>query len=338
VALIKISRENFFYNLDIVKNQVEKKDKIAVVLKDNAYGHGIKKIAKLSKEYGVKTSIVRTIKEAKQVLKFFDRVLVLCDIPQKELSKKIHITINSLNDINKIPPNTSVELKVNSGMNRNGIEVDDISKALKMIQKKSLDLKGVFTHYSCADEDNTLLFTQAKKFELIKRVVKKETKKLNIKTPYFHSNNSAATFRLDSSDDKFVRVGIAIYGYLDGLKTFPKLKPILSLYASKISSRVVKTDSYIGYGSSFILDGNYLVSCYDIGYGDGFLRLNENQIYYLPNGSRVLGRVSMDNISINSNENEILIFDNVTKLANIHNTIVYEILVRLNQNIKRVLI
>ncbi len=77
------------------------------------------------------------------------------------------------------------------------------------------------------------------------------------------------------------------------------------------------------------------VSTYDIGYGDGFLRLNGKQKYLTPKGYEILGRVSMDNISIDSIDDEVCIFDDVKELAKLHNTISYEITTTLNPNIKK---
>ncbi|WP_294892022.1 alanine racemase, partial [Sulfuricurvum sp. MLSB] len=47
---ITLSREALIHNLDIIAHQVGAKDKIAVVLKDNAYGHGAVLIAQACAE------------------------------------------------------------------------------------------------------------------------------------------------------------------------------------------------------------------------------------------------------------------------------------------------
>ena len=77
------------------------------------------------------------------------------------------------------------------------------------------------------------------------------------------------------------------------------------------------------------------VSTYDLGYGDGFLRLNERNSYTTPKGYKVLGRVSMDNLSLNTNDDEVCIFNDVNALAKTHDTITYEITTALNPNIKK---
>ena len=54
MAKILLSKENLFYNLDVISKKAGSKEKVAVVLKDNAYGHGLVEIATLAKEFGIK--------------------------------------------------------------------------------------------------------------------------------------------------------------------------------------------------------------------------------------------------------------------------------------------
>ena len=109
----------------------------------------------------------------------------------------------------------------------------------------------------------------------------------------------------------------------------------MSLWASKISTRELKKGQSVGYGGKFTANEDMTVSTYDVGYGDGFLRLNERNSYTTPKGYKVLGKVSMDNLSLNCSDNEVCIFDDVTKLAEIHDTITYEITTTLNPYIEK---
>ena len=115
MAYCLINKSNYFYNLSQIEKRIDK-DKIAVVIKNNAYGHGILEIGKLANEYGVKHAIVCTIKEASLVSHLFETVLVLQDLPKDKVSDNIVITINSLNDINKIPKGTKIEIEVDVGI------------------------------------------------------------------------------------------------------------------------------------------------------------------------------------------------------------------------------
>jgi alanine racemase len=77
------------------------------------------------------------------------------------------------------------------------------------------------------------------------------------------------------------------------------------------------------------------ISIYDIGYADGFLRIKQKVPFHTTDGSQILGRVSMDNIVINSDKDELSIFDDVNKLKKIRGTISYEILTSLSKTLQR---
>ena len=86
MAHIELNKQNFFHNLDICAKQSNGKDKIAIVLKDNAYGHGLLEIASLSKEYGLINAVVQTIEEAEKIESYFETILILADKKKESLS------------------------------------------------------------------------------------------------------------------------------------------------------------------------------------------------------------------------------------------------------------
>ncbi|HZF69787.1 alanine racemase, partial [Sulfuricurvum sp.] len=111
MASIKLSREALIHNLDIIAHQVGGKDKIAVVLKDNAYGHGAVMIAEAVSHYGVKQAVVRLEREADEIVDFFENVLILGQIATRA-HPKISYAINSFEEISAYPSGTRVELKI----------------------------------------------------------------------------------------------------------------------------------------------------------------------------------------------------------------------------------
>lgn len=340
MAKILINKSHLFHNLQLIEEKIKDKNKIAVVLKDNAYGHGLLEIAQLCSEYGVKNAVVRTLQEAESIVTFFDNILILADKAPLSYSHTFHIAVNSLEALDHIPENSKIQLKVDTGMHRNGLSEDELEVAILGALEKNLTITGVFTHYRSADELGSVYFWQKQNFLRIKNKVKAICEKLFLPIPQFHSANSSAIFRDNLFTEDMVRVGIALYGYLDTHQAFdnPKLKPVLSLFANKLATRKVYTNQRIGYGGTAKIENDMNVSTYDIGYGDGFLRLNERKKYITPEGFEVLGRVSMDNLSLNSTQDEVCIFDDVTSLAQIHDTITYEILTSLKPNIKRMIV
>ncbi|MFK2823351.1 alanine racemase [Arcobacter sp. YIC-80] len=337
MAKIQLNKNNLFHNLEIIKNQVGSKDKVAVVLKDNAYGHGLLEIATMAKEFGIKKAVVRNYEEAIKIEKLFDYILILAESNFPTYSHSFHIALNSLENISDLPKNANVHIKVDTGMHRNGISINELEECIYRLCKKNVNITGVFTHHRNADSLTTEFFWQNENFKEVKTIVKSLCEELSLRLPAFHSCNSSALFRHNHFDEDFARVGIATYGYIENQKPLkiPSLKPVLSLWANKISTRKITKGQAIGYGGTYIAKEDMMVSTYDLGYGDGFLRLNEKNEYFTPKGYKILGRVSMDNLSLNSQDEEVCIFEDVKVLANIHNTITYEITTTLNTQIPR---
>ncbi|MDD5158035.1 alanine racemase [Sulfurimonas sp.] len=336
MAYIILNKNNFFNNLDIIANRTKSVDKIALVLKDNAYGHGLLEMASMANEYGIKKAVVQKTEEALLIEKFFEYILVLSDTPTVS-SDKIRYTINDINSISKFPLGTKVELKVDSGMHRNGISPSELEASFLKIKGQGLQLEAVFTHHRSADELTTEWFWQKENFKKIKQESTKLAEKLGFTALRFHSSNSAALFRDSSFDEDMARVGIVAYGCM----TLPKaisvdgIKPVLSLYANKISSRKLKSGERVGYGATREIKSDAVVSNYDFGYGDGFFRSCSNN-YKTPHDIEIVGRVSMDNSSFLCDKDEILIFDDARVAASYAGTISYEVLTSLKADIKKI--
>ena len=155
MATVYINKKNLFYNLDKISSI---NPNIIAVIKDNAYGHGIITISKLLKEYGIKKVCVRNNAEAEIVKGFFEEILVFNPATNRN-AFNISYAINSLNQLKK-NRHPYIHLKINTGMNRNGIEINEIDKALEIILKKEFELKGVFSHFCCSEEEGSDTFIQ----------------------------------------------------------------------------------------------------------------------------------------------------------------------------------
>ncbi len=338
MAIIQLSRKAYFHNLDIIAQKVGDLSKIAVVLKDNAYGHGLIEMAKLAHEYGVKDAVVHNIAEAEMIKAYFERILILGGHSYK-VDPQYFYVINGLSQIALMPEGLQVELKVDTGMHRNGVAMDEVEEALHALSERGLILKGVMTHNRSADTLSSEWFWQRENFKIVKEQVLSLQDKFGFEGPRFHSANSASTFRFQNFDEDLVRVGIAAYGCLEmdkGLEQ-PDLKPVLSLHAQKIATRTLEKGQHVGYNATFRAQERMTVSSYDLGYADGLLRSASNQ-YKTPEGEQLLGRVSMDNSSFTGDREALVVFENVNDYAKVAGTIGYEVLTALHPEIKRVVV
>jgi alanine racemase len=133
-----------------------------------------------------------------------------------------------------------------------------------------------------------------------------------------------------------VRVGMALYGCLqmDVSLPQPSLKPVLSLWGDKISTRILRVGERVGYNGLYEASHDEVVSTYDLGYANGLDRLASNR-YITPDGIALLGRISMDSATFASDVQQLLIFNNANEYAASVGTIGYEILVCLDKDLKR---
>jgi len=331
MAFITINKQNFYHNLNQIALKTGSVEKIAIVLKDNAYGHGLELMGKLASEFGIKHAVVRKTAEAEVIKPLFETVLILGDSIIKD--KTYSFAINDLDDIKSAQKGAKVELKVDTGMHRNGIALDELDEALDMIKENELELVGVMSHYRSADELGSELFWQQKQFD----TVKKRVKEAGFSRVRVHSHNSADILRTKHFDEDLVRVGIGAYGYNELPDSFDEvaLRPVMTLHAKKVSSRVVKSGERIGYGGEFIAGGEMKVSTYDLGYGDGWCRGDAHQPYITGEGLPILGRVSMDFISLESDKEVVCVMNDAQAAAKQLGTISYEITTALAASISK---
>lgn len=326
MATIRLNKQNYFHNLNECLKRVESLDKLIVVLKNNAYGHGYLEIGNLAKEFGIKYIAVKNAFEANILKDKFENILILSQLPQYYEPKPNYVlAVNDLCYFNYLKPNTNIALKLDTNMHRSGITQDNLEEAIKIIKDKKLNLISAFTHYSSMQNIKNQKPLYIKMCDYISSNFGHEI--------FFHSANSSTLFLGENDYDKAARVGIAQFGYCD---TNANLKPVLSLWANKISSRIVNIGDSIGYDEVFISDKKLNVANYDLGYADGMLYYKGvGNICLADDKTPILGKISMDSFSTYNIDDEICVFDDALKFARYFNTNVYECLVRLNCNIKK---
>jgi alanine racemase len=338
MAFITLNKAHLFHNLDLLCSKAGGKEKVMAVLKDNAYGHGLEMMAQLVCEYGIRKVAVKNLLEARLIATLFDEVLVLVEHPTcKDIPSTVSLAAHSYDALERFEKGTSIHLALDTGMHRNGIKKEEIEKALKCIEQRGLKLKGVFTHFRSSDELNSEFFWQKRRFE---------ESKTYIKTLYngalaFHSCNSSGLLRCENlGDDAYARCGISLYGYttLNPLLGMYDLKPVLALWAEKLSTRILKKGERVGYGGMYEASRDEVISTYDIGYGDGFFRFDGLKPIKMANGAMSKGRMSMDSFCLGGEDPKICMFEDANALAEHFHTISYEIITKLSPTLPRFVI
>lgn len=330
-AYIEINKKNLIDNYKKIKEQTNK-DVICVV-KSNAYGHGLLEVTKILSPLNPKMFAVSTIEEAIMIRKslIFTPILLLGNCSSFSIASnyRITLTITSLEYLKKmIKSNLPLfaHLLINTGMNRDGIKVDEINEAIKHIQKSKVIVKGIFTHITNVEHYEKQCEVFNKALELFPH------EKLIIHIA------ASSTYKIKNDTTNAVRVGLALYGLTgeDGLK------PIMSLSCEYCCKIAVKKGDLVSYNNEPCLEDGYIYTL-PIGYADGIFRSSDFEVYSDGLISKI-GNICMDHTMIFSNKE----FDSHNKfeligehlkvidIANKNATIPYEIVAKLSSRLKRV--
>ena len=289
----EISRSALKYNLQQFKKILDPKVQLMVVVKSNAYGHGMVEFARLAVKYGSDWLGVVNLDEALELREQGIRVSVLVlsyyQLDKKLLSQAIRQNISlvaysleQLNFLNRVgetaKKKVKVHLKIDTGTSRLGVLVKDalpfVDKATKF---KNIKLEGIFSHFAASEENQKFTREQLDSFnKLIERLEKK-----NVKIPIKHFACSAATLVQSDSHFNLVRIGIAAYGLWPSTLTkrivkrcYPdfNLKPVLSLYTKIVQLKILPKGTFIGYGCTYRVTRAMRIAILPIGYFEGFDR------------------------------------------------------------------
>ena len=353
------------HNLSAIKRAVGNAG-IMVMVKANAYGHGMLEVSRVCCQEKVDFFGVASLDEAltlKQEIKDIP-ILVLGYIPPSDaitvVAQDIRpciFTLESALVMSKaaIQLNRSayLHIKLDTGMGRIGFLPDDNS--LDLLQEiaalPGVTIEGIFTHLAEADlEDSSFTREQIKTFTRF--INQLEERGINI--PLKHCSNSAALMNFPEAHFDMVRAGILLYGLFPS----PPIKPekIDVIPAMTLKSRVsyVKTlpaGHSISYNRTYYCPQETRVATIPIGYADGYSRLLSNRVQALINGKLVplVGNVCMDMCMFDvsgvgevKEGDEVILFgrpeDGVTAddVARAMGTINYEVVSSLGSRVPRI--
>lgn len=247
MALITLDKSAYEHNLRVIAGKAGGFEKIICVLKNNAYGHGVGLVAPVARDLGVNFVALKNESEAAFLQGFFKHILILSHRAHGRENPDFIYALNDKNDLAKFKKGSRIHLKIDTGMHRNGVFIEDLPEIFDKAKRYEIYIEGLFTHFARADELDGSYFAQKKCFEN----AKKRALNLSSQRLIFHSHNSAALFRCEKlPENELCRVGLAQFGYNEFK---PNLRRVLKLYAHKLSSRTLKIGESVGYGGRFTL-------------------------------------------------------------------------------------
>lgn len=353
IEIIKQSLLDNFSYLSSLQSGAE----IFPVLKSNAYGHGLKEVARILNKTSAKMVAIDSFPEAQIVYKNFKgKVLFLNEMPLKayrySLFKRSEFCVyNSatLKYLAKHHPGVKIHLFYNSGMNREGIS--DIKLFLTENKKylHRVQIVGFCSHLMASDSDSEMNGRQESSFMNALNVLNQN----KIFPTWVHLGNSAGIFVLHNKRLTAFRAGLALYGHnpLPGVNN--NLKPALRAISTVTGCQSLKKGDKVSYNGRYEALNDTQIALVPFGYYEGLDRRLSNQAQFLIHGkndfiAKIAGVVSMNLVCLDAGSNKFKIGDRVElisalvdspnsikNLANISQTIPYEQLVRLQSNIHR---
>ena len=353
-GFIYVNSKNLIHNLNTIEKNVNKK--LCLVVKANAYGHGISWAVNNAIKCNVEWFAVASISEAIEVRNISKAVniLLLSEPSETEIEKvvenNIDLTVYNQEFINKLIESGSkvnVHLKIDTGMHRIGCEPEDFYNIYNLIINSDLNLRGICTHFPTADND--IEFTQ-EALEKFKNLVRE----IDTADLFIHVDNSASSFYNYDQFFNLSRIGIAAYGIPISAKNIElELLPTMEIKTRISNIQKRKIGESVSYGHAHMLERDSIIATAPIGYADGYPwnSFPDGKVIISNSFCKLIGRVTMDQILIDITDIDAKINDEVVILGKSKNksisievediatwnkTIPWEILTNMSKRLERV--
>jgi len=339
--------------------------KVMPILKANAYGHGLLRVAQLMESLEADYIGVAVLEEGILLREHGIHVpiLVLGGILGNQvpgfLKYDLTITASSIDKLYQVDEiaaqmgiKAKVHLKIDTGMERIGVHSYNAESFLETALKcRYINLEGIYSHFANADQ--TDLHEARSQLERFLEVLYFYDKHSLPPPAMRHMANSPAILQLPEANFDLVRPGLLLYGVYptNQIPHSITVHPALSWKSRVVYFKVILPGHPVGYGSTWQSDHMVRAVTAPVGYGDGYFRSMSHKAQVILRGKKypVVGRISMDQIVINIewdsayNDDEVILIgesgaESITceDLADWAGTIPYEILTNINTRVPRI--
>jgi len=361
-TILEINLSAMLNNLNVYRSLLKPKVKTMAMVKAFSYGSGSYEVANLLEHHGIDYLAVAYVDEGIALREggIQSPIMVMStDVEQvdKLISYRLEPEIFSFRILHKMidylqkhddSSVLGVHIKLDTGMHRLGFLSEEMESLIQVLQQNQhvLKVKSIFSHLTSSGDEKADEFT-LKQIELFSQMSDKISAALDEK-PMKHILNTSGISRFPDAQFDMVRLGIGLYGIGDASEE--KRLQLVGRFTSTITQiKKLKKGDSIGYNRKCILKQDSVIATVAVGYADGLQRaLGEEKYSLLVHGKAapIMGSVCMDMcmIDITAIENvaegdTVLIFENQThvrKMAEIIQTIPYEILTGISARVKRV--
>lgn len=319
---IELSQSLLKGNINFLRKKIGKDVRLSLVVKANAYGHGILDYVPMAEKCGIDHFSVASSFEAEEVLEVCrpdTRIMIMGILYDEDIPWAIEHGIEFyvfnydrlpkvIQCAKEIGRAARIHLEVETGANRTGLTKKEFGKCLTLVHKESehLEYEGLCTHFAGAE-------TFANDFKIQKQFSEfqdfyKICKNRKVMPKMRHLASSAAALSFGKSRYDMVRIGVAQYGFWPspdvyyhhlsetGKKSESGLKRIFSWKTDVMDVREVKAGDFVGYGTAYQATHNMRIAVLPLGYSNGYPRGLSNRGHVLIKGKKapITGLINMN--------------------------------------------
>ncbi len=321
----EVEDEALHANVAALRRQLSPGSLLGIVVKSEAYGHGLLPSARAFVAAGADWLVVNAPAEAVALRQagiaapiyvcgpvFPAQAQIIAQTQARVVLYDQHLAV-ALSQAAQGQP-LPVHLKIETGTSRQGLPLAEALELARLVAGlPGLRLEGLTTHYADIEDTTDHRYAQRQQ-ELLREAVSAFAAQ-GLGVGMVHAANSAAALLWPETHASLVRVGIAAYGLWPSKETFavalqrrldrgagevPQLQPALSWRARLVQVKEVPAGAYIGYGRTFRTTHPSRLGIVPVGYYEGYDRRLSNVAHVLVRGVRapVRGRVCMNMLMV----------------------------------------
>ncbi|MBO5363949.1 MAG: alanine racemase, partial [Clostridia bacterium] len=305
-------------NIRRIRDYVRPGTKILGAVKADGYGHGYLQVARTLLDNGADWLAVACIDEAVQLRRCDIRcpILILGHVTEQEAETVVReditpacfsyeLALSLSRAATKLGLRAKIHVKLDTGMGRVGLRFTEdetmnqetVDTILKMAVLPNLDIDGIFTHFSSADEGAGDEYTKMQFRRFLDACQRLKANGLEI--PLRHCCNSAALIRFPEMHLDMVRPGIILYGMKPSTSVDCgrlHLKPAMQFKAKITHIKEVEPGVSVSYGRRFETERVTRIATIPVGYADGYSRILSGKSQVIAGGKicDVIGNICMD--------------------------------------------
>ncbi len=350
----EIDLGNFKSNIKELKKFFHPQAEFMQIVKADAYGHGAYQIAKQAIESGAVSLGVANLQEGLLLRYQGIKIPIVILSPSLEneieqiLENQLIPTISTLDFAEKLNDKGKCEIHINidTGMGRSGFNYLNALENIDKIRKlDNLEINGIFSHFSSAEEDPEFTKLQSDRFEDI-------LSKLDNLPKFIHISNSSGVLTFPNRYTNLVRLGLLSYGIYSNteMKNKVNLKPVMTFKTRITQVKSAKKGDSIGYNRTFVAPTDMEYAILPVGYADGydFLLSNKGKVVINDLVCSIVGKVSMDMIAVDISKlakpevgKEVILLGDSNKsisaenLTSLYSGLSYELISQIGRRAKR---